>query len=111
PTEVRSTATPIPLSEAGASGDQRALLIVGVADASASRPVLEGCWVLSYRPGIPQYYFSSFSPEYTFYLPSLGHSQSLAEIYALDLNQQLGFRFTRDAIESRFPGFKPQAEV
>jgi hypothetical protein len=111
PTSVRAPSTPIPLDQTAGSSDQKALLIVGVDDASAAKPVLEGCWVLSYRPGIQQYYFSSISPESTFRLISLGKSQTLAEIYTLDLKQQLGFRFMRDAIETRFPGFKPQAEV
>jgi hypothetical protein len=95
----------------GASGEQKSLLIVGVEDASADQPVLEGCWVLSYRPGINEYYFTSFPPDTNFHLESLGKTQTLAEIYAWDLSLQLGFRFMRDAIESRFPAFKPQAEV
>ncbi len=111
PTAVRDISTPIPLAQQGASGDQKSLLIVGVDDAGTSHPALEGCWVLSYRPGIQQYYFSSFPPDATFHLASLGKGQTLEQIYMLDLNQQLGFRFLRDAIESRFPAFKPQAEV
>ena len=111
PTAVRDISTPIPLAQPGASGDQKSLLIVGVDDAGSANPSLEGCWVLSYRPGVQKYYFSSFPPDSTFQLASLGKSQALGEIYSLDISQQLGFRFMRDAIESRIPAFKPQAEV
>ena len=111
PTSIPALSTPISPAQSAGSSEQKSLLIVGVEDASVAQPVLEGCWVLSYRPGITEYYFSSFPPDAKFRLASLGQSQTLSEIYALDLSQQLGFRFMRDAIESRFPAFKPQAEV
>jgi hypothetical protein len=111
PTSIRTQSTLIPIDQLAVSGEQKSLLIVGVEDASASQPVLEGCWVLSYRPGINEYYFLSFPPDTNFHLASLGKSQTLAEIYAWDLSLQLGFRFMGDAIESRFPPLKPQAEV
>ena len=110
-TPIHVASTPIPPAQSAGSSDQKSLLIVGVEDASVAQPVLEGCWVLSYRPGVNEYYFSSIRPEADFRLASLGQTRTLAEIYALDLNQQLGFRFMRDAIESRIPAFKPTAEV
>jgi hypothetical protein len=101
----------MPLAQSSGTGAQKSLLIVGVDDATATHPVMEGCWVLSFRPGIHEYYFLSFPPDANFQLASLGNKQTLAEIYALDLNLQLGFRFMRDAIESRAPAFDLTAEV
>jgi hypothetical protein len=110
-TPVPPTPTPSAVTQPAPSGEQKSLLIVGVDDASAAQPAFEGCWVLSFRPGIPEYYFSSFPPDSTFKLASLSKVQTLAEIYRLDQQQQLGFQFMRDAIESRFPALQPQAEV
>ncbi|MEP7359788.1 MAG: hypothetical protein ABI847_21230, partial [Anaerolineales bacterium] len=111
PTPIPPTATPTSLPQSAVAGEQKSILIVGVDDASAAQPVFEGCWVLSYRAGLPQYYFSSFPPDSSFFLVSVGMTQTLTQIYALDLKQELGFRLMREAIESRFPALKPQAEV
>jgi hypothetical protein len=110
-TPLRPTPTSAAIGSPMASGEQKSLLIVGVDDAAAVQPALEGCWVLTFRPGIPEYYFSSFPPEATFRLASLGRTETLSEIYRIDLQQQLGFQFMRDAIHARFPALEPQAEV
>jgi hypothetical protein len=90
---------------------QMGLLIVGVEDANALQPKLEGCWVVAFSPRSNQYYVSSFPPEARFQLASLGRKLTLAEIYAQDVQQEVGYRFVRDAIHSVFPGLAVQAEV
>jgi len=93
------------------SAGQKAVLFVGVDDVNALQPRLIGCWLVAFSPGINQYYVLGFPPEAHFHLPSLGSDQSLADIYAQDVQQEVGYRFTHDAINSIFPAMNIQATV
>jgi hypothetical protein len=110
-TAARTTVTVAPFVQPTSSGRQMAVLIVGVTDASAPQPKFEGCWIVAFTPGINQYYVLSFPPGARFQLPSLGSNQTLTDIYNQDVQQEVGYRFMRDAIQSVFPGMTIQAEV
>jgi hypothetical protein len=92
-------------------GDQKSLLVIGVTDATAATTHLEGCWVITFRAGVPEYYVLAFPPTATFYLSSLPGSKSLVDIYAEDLRLQLDHHFVQDAVEARFPGLSIQAAL
>ena len=107
---VLATSTPAASAAPGVSpsppGNPRSLLIIGVDDAQAPVPRLETIWVLTFLPGVNQYYILAFPPTAQFQPPSLSTMQPMTEIFAEDLRQQVGsYFFVRDAIESRFPGF------
>jgi anionic cell wall polymer biosynthesis LytR-Cps2A-Psr (LCP) family protein len=91
--------------------DQMAVLFVGVSDANSLQPKLEGCWLVAFSPGTNQYYVLSFPPEARFHLSSLGSTMTLADIYTQDVQQVVGYRFVRDAIQSVLPGMAVQADV
>lgn len=108
------TATPpsvAPLASPSPTGAQKSLLVIGVDDAQSATPQLLGVWVISFRPGINTYYLLSVPPSAEFLLASLSGPQAMSAIFAEDQRQQIGFRFVRDAIQSRFPGFTIQADV
>ncbi len=118
PTGPRATPTRRPTASGAAStlqptsaDHQQALLIVGVNDANALQPKLEGCWVIAFSIGINQYYVLSIPPEARFSLASLGANQTLADIYVQDVQQEVGYRFMRDAIRSNLPAMSVQAVV
>ncbi len=114
---VQPTNTAAPDSEPSISvsvtpGEQKSLLLLGVTDANAPGAGLEACWVITFRPGVAEYYVLAFPPSATFELASLEGPHTLAEINAEDMRQQLGHTFVRDAVQSRFPGFTTiQADV
>lgn len=58
-----SAPTAAPFLEGGPTNDQIAILILVVNDHAAAQPELEGCWVLTFRPDLNQYFFLGFSPE------------------------------------------------
>ena len=93
-------------------GDQKSLLLFGVTDANSPAVSLEACWVISFRPGVAQYYVLAFPPSAVLRAESMGGSFTLTEIYAEDMRQQLGHTFVRDAVTYRFPAFATiQADV
>ncbi len=107
-----STAPPLPQGVSPAPpGPQRSLILIGVDDAQAATPQLEGVWVITFQPGINEYYVISFPPSARFHLASLSGEMSMRDIYAEDLRQQLGFHFVRDAVQSRFRAFSIEADV
>lgn len=93
------------------SARQMAIMIVGVADVNAPQPKFEGCWIVAFSTGISQYYVLVFPPEARFNLASLGNNQTLADIYAQDVQQAAGYRFMRDAVQTVFPAMTVQAAV
>ena len=93
------------------AGQQASLLVVGVSDLASGQPVFEGCWVITFRPGIPEYYVLSFPPDARFHSTSLNVTLPLSAIYDQDFQQQLAYRFIRDGIEERFPALKVQAAL
>ena len=105
------TPTPAPNLRPTFSAQQMAIMIVGVADANVVQPKFEGCWVIAFSPGINQYYVLVFAPESRFNLASIGRDQTLADIYTQDVQQEVGYRFMRDAIQSVFPAMTVQAAV
>jgi hypothetical protein len=105
------TSTPVPNLLPTLSARQMAIMIVGVADANAPHPKFEGCWIVAFSPGINQYYVLVFPPQSRFNLASIGSNQTLADIYTQDVQQELGYRFMRDAIQSIFPAMTVQAAV
>ena len=103
--------TPAPLLQPIVSGRQMAVLIVGVTDANDLQPKFEGCWIIAFTPGIYKYYVLGFPPESKFQITSLGSNTTLADIYSQDVQQEVGYRFMRDAIQSVVPALTIQAEV
>lgn len=113
-TSVAPTPTPtalVALAPAAQPGEQRSLLLIGVDDLGQSDPRMEGCWVITYLVGMPQYYVIGFLPTAQFSLSSLSSSRSLADIFSEDRRQQRGYQFMHDAIQSRLPGFTIQADL
>jgi len=92
-------------------GAQRSLILIGVNDAQAAAPQLEGVWVVTFRPGINEYYVLSFPPSAEFQLDSLSGTMSMRDIYAEDLRLQIGFTFVRDAVQSRFPALSIEGDA
>ncbi len=90
---------------------QMAFLIVGVDDASVLQPKLEGCWLIAFSAGVNQYYVLNIPREARFQVASLGSSQPLSEVYVQDVQQEVGYRFMRDAVRSVFPAMTIQAVV
>jgi len=112
PAQRSTTATPPPVGAAPSPpGAQRSLILIGVDDAQAAKPVLEGVWVITFRPGINEYYVLSFPPSAEFQLASLSGEMVMRDIYAEDQRLELGFHFVRDAVQSRFPAFSIEADV
>ncbi len=113
-----ATPSPAPNLQPTFSAQQRALLIIGVADRSAPQPHFEGCWIVTFSPGIDKYYVLGFTPQARFHVNSLGRDDTMAEIYtedvqqAVDYQQQaVDYQFVRDAIHSVFPAMTVQAVV
>src|SRR5713226_10776248 len=77
PTIIPATPTPVPPPSAASPGTQRSLLVVGVSDAGAPAPTLEGCWVVSFSPGDSTIYVVSFPTDAKFQLSSLPNSRTL----------------------------------
>src|SRR5688500_10670931 len=44
------------LSLSATPGLQKSLLLIGVTDATTPGPSLEACWVITFRPGVAEYY-------------------------------------------------------
>jgi hypothetical protein len=111
PTAEPATPTPVLPPSLALAGTQRSLLIVGVSDAGAAAPSIEGCWVVTFSPGDGTFYVLSFPTDAKFQLSSLPNSRTLSDIYIQDMQQQLGYRFMRDAIQSRFPALNIRTEI
>jgi hypothetical protein len=107
PPVVSALATTAPAT----AGSQRSLLLIGVDALDAAVPRLEGCWVVTYRPGLPEYYVLGFPPSAQFSLPSLSGTRTLEDVFVEDLHQQRGFQFMHDAINTRFPGIVIEADL
>src|SRR5689334_16351040 len=88
---LEATATPTMLGVAAVAatpsppGVQKSIILIGVNDAQSPNPTLEGVWVITFQPGINEYYVISFPPSATFYLPSLSGSLTMRDIFAEDL--------------------------
>jgi hypothetical protein len=103
---VVSPSTPTPI----ASGMQVAILVLGVDSTASPRPRLEGCWVITFQTGLPQYYLLGFSPATL--VPDATNAHTLEEVYDTDLDIGGRAMFTRDALKSISPGLAPpQYEV
>ena len=100
-----------PILQPTFSTRQMALLLVGVADKNAAQPKFEGCWIVAFSPGINHYYVVGFPPEARFRVNSHDPEQTLADIYAQGVAQQLGYVFVRDAIQSAYTAVTVQAVV
>lgn len=92
-------------------GPQKTLLLIGVTDGYAPEPVLETCWVITFRSGVPDYYVLAVPPSAVFDVASLDGPRTLTQIHAEDLRLQLDHNFVRDAIEARFPAFTIQTDL
>jgi hypothetical protein len=90
---------------------QMALLVIGLADKAAGQPKFEGAWIVAFSPGINKYYLLGFPPEARFKINGAGPGLPLADIYTQGVQQQLGYLFVRDAIQSVFTGMSVQAVV
>jgi hypothetical protein len=105
---VTSFSTPTYL----ATDTQVSILLLGLDSASASRPRLEGCWVLTFQIGWPQYYLLGFSPAAQVEVPGATNAHILEEAYNTDMQIGHGTVFTQDALKSLSPGLLlPQYEV
>jgi hypothetical protein len=112
PGQLMATGTAAPaVSVSVTPGLQKSLLLIGVTDANAASTSLEVCWIITFRPGLPEYYVLAFPPSARFELASLHGQRTLSEIHAEDLRLQLDHNFVRDAVQSRFPAFTIQADV
>jgi hypothetical protein len=112
PTVVPPTQTPAPAPlDTMTPGVQKSLLLIGVTDAAVVSPTLEAVWVITFRPGVAEYYVTAFPPSAIFEVPSLGGPKALRDIYAEEVRLQLEHNFLRDAVQSRFPAFTIQADV
>ena len=107
------TATPLPASnlQPTVSTQQMALLVIGISNRDTAHLKFEGCWIVAFSPGINKYYVAAFPPEASFRLNGAGPEQTLAEIYAEGVQQDLGYVFVRDAIQSVLTAMSIQAGV
>lgn len=103
--------SPAPNLQPTFSTRQTALLILGVADKKAAQPKFEGCWIVAFNAGINRYYVIGIPPEARFHSPGSGADQTLADIYSLGVQQQLGYQFVRNAIQTDFTATNVQAVV
>lgn len=85
---------------------QYSILLLGVDSLAAQRPDLEGCWVLTFQPGLPQYYLVGFSPLAPVRLPDDTKEYRLEDIYAAgrQIDYSGGSLFTREALQALAPG-------
>jgi hypothetical protein len=111
PTAGAATPIPAPNLQPTALTRQMALLVIGLSDKNAAQPKFEGAWIIAFSPGINKYYVLGFPPEAHFRVNGLGPDQPLADIYAEGVQQDLGYLFVRDAIQSVFTGMSVQAVV
>jgi hypothetical protein len=92
-------------------GQQKSLLLIGVADASTPDAALEACWVISFRAGVPEYYVTAFPPSASLDVEGLDGPHPLSQIHAEDMRLQIAHNFVRDAVQTRFPAFAIEADV
>jgi len=105
---IASISTPTPI----ASGAQVSVLALGVDSVASPRPRLDGCWVITFQIGLPQYYLLGFSPATLVKVPGATNANTLEEVYNTDVQIGRGMMFTRDALKSISPGLpSPQYEV
>ncbi len=108
------TPTPVPPSVAASPspvGAPRSLILIGVDDAQSLTPQLDSVLVLTFQPGVNNYYISAVPPSAEFQVASLSGIRTMRDIFVEDQHQQIGYYFMRDAVESRFTGFSIQADV
>lgn len=100
--------TPTPIT----SDTQVSMLVLGIDSAASPIPRLDGCWVVTFRTGLPQYYLLGFSPATLVEVPGATNARTLEEVYNTDVQIGRGMMFTRDALKSISPGLPPpQYEV
>ena len=102
---------PAPNLQPTALTRQMALLVIGISDKNAAQPKFEGAWIIAFSPNINKYYVLGFPPEAHYRLNGQGAEMPLADIYAQGVQQDLGYLFVRDAIQSVFTGMSVQAVV
>jgi len=100
---IASISTLIPIT----SGAQVSVLVLGVDSAASPRPRLDGCWVVTFQTGLPQYYLLGFSPATLVEVPGATNANTLEEVYNTDVQIGRGMMFTRDALKSISPGLPP----
>lgn len=105
---VASPTTPTPIK----LGAPVSVLALGVNSATALHPQLEGCWVITFEPGLPQYYLLGYSPATLVEVQGATNARTLRDVYDMDLQIGRGTVFTHDALKSISPGLPlPQYEV
>lgn len=77
PAPVAEAVTPVTETPTPSLGAQRSVLLLVVDSRAAPQPRLEGCWVLTFTPNTPQYYWVGFSTRAV--VPA--SSQSLQDYY------------------------------
>jgi len=88
------------------------VLVLGVDSAASPRPRLDGCWVVTFQTGLPQYYLVGFSPATLVEVPGATNAHTLEEVYNTDVQIGRGMVFTRDALKFISSGLpSPQYEV
>ena len=91
---------------------QVSILLLEVDSLSVRKPQLEGCWVVTFQAGLPQYFLLGFSPTTQINIQADANARTLQDAYATDTRLGLGSKFTRDALKSISPGLlSPQYEV
>jgi len=92
---IASVSTPTPIT----SDTKVSVLVLGVDSAASPRPRLEGCWVITFQTGLPQYYLVGFSPATLVEVPGATNAHTLEEVYNTDVQIGRGMVFTRDALK------------
>jgi hypothetical protein len=111
PTIAAPAANPVSNLQPTATAGQMALLVLGLSDKNAAQPKFEGAWIIAFSPGINKYYLLGFPREEKYQINGRGPQLSLADIYAQGAQQDLGYLFVRDAIQSVYGGISVQAVV
>jgi hypothetical protein len=105
---IASVSTPTPIT----SDTKVSVLVLGVDSAASPRPRLDGCWVVTFQTGLPQYYLVGFSPATLVEVPGATNAHTLEEVYNTDVQIGRGMVFTRDALKFISSGLpSPQYEV
>jgi len=105
---IASVSTPTLIT----SDTKVSVLVLGVDSAASPRPRLDGCWVVTFQTGLPQYYLVGFSPATLVEVPGATNAHTLEEVYNTDVQIGRGMVFTRDALKFISSGLpSPQYEV
>ncbi len=98
PAALFTTAIPV------TSDAQVSVLLIGVDSLASGQPRLEGCWVVTFQVGLPQYFLLGFSPATAVSVEGDTSAQTLQDVYATDTRLGLNTKFTRDGLKSISPG-------